>query len=160
MAVLVFLKYLFTYWTLALGKNLTNQKHIANFFSGLCSINVISISKCWRSSLVEKVGHCFQFSKPQRCEGGNVKDIPKQGVSFGDKGARKTAKSSTIQAKIKSTLQCYSGSCQMSRNAFISYLYWWFLYASNHVSSDWTTAEKPTFSLSLEQYYVVSKPQL
>lgn len=49
MAVLVFLKYLFTYWTLALGKNLTNQKHMA-IFSGLCSINVISISKCWRNA--------------------------------------------------------------------------------------------------------------
>ena len=28
--------------------------------------------------------------------------------------------------KIKNALQCYNGSCQISRNAFISYLYWWF----------------------------------
>lgn len=72
MAVLVLLKYLFTYWTLALGKNLTNQKHMA-IFSGLCSINVISISKC-RSSFgreSETPHSVFQTTEMwgRKCEG-------------------------------------------------------------------------------------------
>lgn len=129
MAVLVFLKYLFTYWTLALGKNLTNQKLMATFFAGLCSINVISISKCWSSfgRESETPHSVFQTTEMwgRKCEGHT-----QTGSQFWwQRDQKKQPNPLQDGPKIKNTLQHYNGSCQISRNAFISYLHWWFLYA-------------------------------
>lgn len=122
--------------------------------------NVVSISKWFlKRSIIEKMRCYFQFFNAQRCEGGILKHILKQRVSISDKEAR-IKKSHDVQwrQKLKSSLQYQSGSCQMSRNVLSNYLGWSFLNASNHMSYDWTRAEKPTFDSYLEQCYVVSEP--